>query len=193
MKYLFIIPLLLLSYCSQMFAQQENKLTPVAAALFKNIQTKLTVTAQNSIAEKLGFVLSGNEEQPFAQDKESKDYPFAATVLPTDINKDGKEEIFISYGNAFTSGNTGSSIVLFIPSTAGSYTPHLNFPGTVPDVLATSNQGYPDLLIGGPGMEFPVYRWNGKTYALYKTIKDTDYDKLKKVNIEDLSKAYIKG
>jgi hypothetical protein len=83
--------------------------------------------------------------------------------------------------------------VLFIPNTAGTYMPHLNFPGTIPDALATSNQGYPDLLIGGPGMDFPIYRWNGKTYAHYKTIKDTDYDKLKKVNIEDLSKAYVKG
>ena len=169
---------------------QGNKLNDVAAVLFKNVKTKLTTAEQNEIATKLGFILSTDKDQPFAADKDSKDYPFAAIVMPTDVNKDGKEEIFVSFGNSYTSGNTESSVSLFIKNAAGAYTLNLGFPGTVPDALTTSSQGYPDLLIGGPGMEYPVYRWNGKEYAYLKAVKDADYGKLKTTNVQEVSKSY---
>ncbi|TWV93342.1 hypothetical protein [Chitinophaga pinensis] len=143
---------------------------------------------QNQIAAKLGFLPSGDKTQPFIQDKDSKDFPFGATVYATDMNKDGAEEIFVVFGNTFTSGNAGSSVVLFIKNSAGTYAENLGFPGMAPDVLATISQGYPDLLIGGPGMEFPVWRWNGKTYNFYKNVKNADYEKLKKVSLENIRK-----
>jgi hypothetical protein len=169
---------------------QVNTLSNIASALFKNIKTKLTTDEKNEIATRLGFILSGNKDQPFAADKDSKDYPFTATVLPTDMNKDGKEEVFISFGNDYTSGSTGSSIALFIKDAKGVYANQLGFPGMVPDALATTSQGYADLLIGGPGFEYPVWRWNGKAYVFSRNVKDADYAKLKKQSIEDLSKAY---
>ena len=88
---------------------------------------------------------------------------------------------------------TGSSIVVFIADKNDTYKANLGFPGILPDALATTNAGYPDLLIGGPGMEFPVWRWNGKEYDYLKEVKDADYEKLKKTSIEDLSKAYTSG
>lgn len=188
-KIIFLTPLLLVT-SSLLFAQSAINLSEVAALLFKNVKTKLTVAEQNQVAAKTGFILSGNKDQPFAADKDSKEFPFAAIVMPTDMNKDGKEEIFISFGNSYTSGNTGSSIVLYIKGATGAYMPHLGFPGTVPDALATFSMGYPDLLIGGPGMEYPVQRWNGKTYAFNRNVKDKDYEKLKKTGIDAMSKAY---
>jgi len=177
-----------LGYCSS--ASAQAKLSDVASVLFKTVKTKLTIPEQNEIAKKLGFILSADKDQPFASDKDSKDYPFAALVMPTDMNKDGKEEIFISFGNSYTSGNAESSVSLFIKNAAGIYTLNLGFPGTTPDALTTSNQGYLDLLIGGPGMEYPVYRWNGKEYAYLRDVKDADYGKLKLTNVAELSKAY---
>jgi len=171
------------------YTQTLNK---VADLLFKNVQSKLTITEKNQLATALGFVLSNNKEQPFAQDADSKDYPFTATVYPVDMNNDGKEEIFVQFGNTYTSGNTGSSIALFIKNSSGAYQLHLGFPGMIPDALSTLNQGYPDLLIGGPGFEFPVLRWNGKTYANHHVVKDDAYEKLKKKGIDDLSKEYQK-
>jgi hypothetical protein len=167
----------------------SNNLSKGAALLFKNIKTKLTASQKNKIFDSLSFKLSKDAKQ-FIFDDESADYPFGAFVYPTDFNKDEKEEIFVFYGNTYTSGNTGSSIVLFIADKNGSYKMNLGFPGLLPDALSTANAGYPDLLIGGPGMEFPVWRWNGKAYDFLKEIKDTDYAKLKKTNVEDLSKAY---
>ena len=79
----------------------------------------------------------------------------------------------------------------FIANNGGIYKSNLNFPGTLPDALATINLGYPDLIIGGPGMQFPVWRWDGKMYNYFKDVKNADYEKLKKTNIEDVSKAYV--
>lgn len=189
MKQLLLCPFLLL-YTLLLFAQGSTQLKPIAGLLFKNVKTTISVTEKNSIATQLAFVASGNKDLPFALDKDSKEYPFGAFVFPTDMNKDGKEEIFVFYGNGYTSGNTGSSIVVFIKNAAGAYMPHLGFPGTSPDILTTTNLGYPDLLIGGPGFEFPVLRWNGKTYNNHRTVKDKDYEKLKKTSLEDYSKAY---
>jgi hypothetical protein len=167
----------------------NNDLSKGAALLFKNVKSKLTASQKNKIFDSLGFKVSKDGKQ-FIQDVESADYPFDAFVYPTDLNKDAKEEIFIVYGNTFTSGNTGSSIVIFIADKNDAYKMNLGFPGLLPDALATSNLNYPDLLIGGPGMEFPVWRWNGKMYDYFKTVKDADYEKLKKTGVEDLSKAY---
>ncbi len=190
MKRQLILSILFTSFSLPLFAQSSIVLTPVAEVLFKNVQSTLTGAERNDIAAQLGFILSGDENQPFALDKDSKDFPFGAIVLPTDMNKDGREEIFVSFGNSYTSGNTGSSISLFIKNAAGAYILNLGFPGVIPDALATSNVGYPDLLIGGPGFEYPVWRWNGKAYSDYKTVKDKDYEKLRKTNIEGLSKSY---
>ncbi|HEY0580304.1 MAG TPA: hypothetical protein VGC75_06325 [Candidatus Nitrosocosmicus sp.] len=167
----------------------SSNLSKGAALLFKNIKTKLTALQKNKIADSLEFKLSKDEKQ-FIADDEAADYPFDAIIYPTDLNKDGREEIFIVFGNSYTSGMTGSSIVLFIADKNGSYKKNLNFPGLLPDALATNNSGYPDLLIGGLGMEFPVWRWNGKEYDYFREVKDADYTKLKTTNIEDLSKAY---
>ncbi|MFN2438114.1 MAG: hypothetical protein ABR503_02870 [Chitinophagaceae bacterium] len=84
---------------------------------------------------------------------------------------DGKEEIFIVFGNSYTSGQTGSSVVLYIKDKSGNYQPNLGFPGVTPDAMPIKNLGYPDLMIGGPGFEWPIWRWNGKAYNFYKKIK----------------------
>lgn len=190
MKQQFLLCLLLLLHVSSPFAQNNTVLKPIADVLFKNVKTKLSVVEKNNIATQLAFIPSGNKDLPFALDKDSKDYPFAAFVFPTDMNKDGKEEVFVLFGNGYTSGNTGSSIILYIKNAAGVYAPQLGFPGMAPDVLTTANLGYPDLLVGGPGFEFPVLRWNGKTYNNHRVVKDKDYEKLKKTSLEESSKAY---
>ena len=169
--------------------KDSNTLSKGAALLFKNVKSKLTASQKNKIFDSLGFKVSKDGKQ-FISDDEAADYPFDAIAYPTDLNKDAKEEIFIVFGNTFTSGNTGSSVVAFIADKSDVYKMNLGFPGLLPDALATANLNYPDLLIGGPGMEFPVWRWNGKMYDYFKTVKDADYDKLKKTSVEDLSKAY---
>jgi hypothetical protein len=168
---------------------QENNLSAGATLLFQNTKTRLTNTEKENIFKQSGFLLSADKKQ-FIADKDAGDFPFAAFVYPTDLNKDGKEEIFILYGNGFTSGHTGSSIVGFIKNSAGVYTQHFGFPGTLPDAITTTATGYPDLVIGGPGFEFPVWKWKAGTYAFSRNIKDADLQKTKKESIESISKKY---
>lgn len=184
-----IILVSLICITSQFLCAQGNAtLSEGARLLFKDVKTKLTTADKNAIYSKLDFRLSKDKTQFVIEGGE--DYPFAAMVLPTDMNKDGLEEIFVSFGNSFTSGNTGSNIVLFIRNNKKSYETNLGFPGTVPDALASANQGYFDLLIGGPGFEFPVWRWNGKEYALHRKVKEKDMMKMKLTNVQDMSKSY---
>jgi hypothetical protein len=148
-----------------------GQLSAIANLLFKDVKCKLTDTEKNQVADLTGFVLSGKAGEPFAANKESLEYPYSAQVTITDMNKDGIEEVFIQYGNTFTSGNTGANIALFIKNKQGAYKLNLGFPGIDPEQLKTGFGGYPDLLIGGPGFEFPIWRWNGKEYVFYKTQK----------------------
>ncbi len=139
------------------------------------------------------FWLSKDGKQFTLGDKESAEFPFDVSVFPTDLNKDGKEELFLIFGNTFTSGNTGSNAVAYIRDKTGKYIANLGFPAATPEALTTSNLGYPDLLITGPGFEFPVWRWNGKEYAFYRKQKvdEVSYAKLKSVSIDTISKKYM--
>ncbi|MEP6948915.1 MAG: hypothetical protein ABI863_06565 [Ginsengibacter sp.] len=90
-----------------------GKLSPEAKVLFKNVKCKLTESQKNQVAHLTGFLLSGKTDEPFAMDKENVDYPYSATVTITDMNKDGIEEVFIQYGNTFTSGKYRSKYSAF--------------------------------------------------------------------------------
>ena len=161
-----------------------------AALLFKNSKSNLSVAEKNKLFIDLQFHLSKDRQHFVADADVNKEFPFSAQLMPTDFNKDGKEEVFIIYGNSYTSGGAGSSVIVFIKNAAGKYESQLGIPGTAPDVLATANKGYPDLLIGGPGSEYPVWKWNGTSYVLARKVTDSEYDKLKKTSLDEVSRAY---
>ena len=118
------VSVLNLMLISEIYAQPGtvNSLTKGAQILFKSSESKLSNAERNSIFKKLGFVLTGQVDLPFALDQESLDYPFTAGAFITDLNRDGKEEIFVLYGNSYTSGMTGMSATLFIRDASGNYT-----------------------------------------------------------------------
>lgn len=90
--------------------------------------------------------------------------PASTAVSFSDWNHDSTPEVLVISGNTCTSGMAGSSAVLFIKDSAGTYQPNLGFPAASADPQSTLNLGYPDLLIGGPGFCFPIWRWNGTEY-----------------------------
>lgn len=187
-KFFLAVTLLMLSFC--LIAQ--SALTPGARQLFKNTNSKLSVAEKNKIFSLTGFLLSKDKKQ-FVDGKDAMDFPFDAFVYPVDLNKDGREEIVILFGNSYTSGHTGSSVLLFIKNTAGAYQSNLGFPGTSPYALTVSSKGFPDLVIGGPGWEFPVWRWNGRAYAYHRKITDKQLGAVQKTDMETLSKQYAGG
>ena len=182
----------LLAISLQSFSQTkvtDTDLLPGARVLFKDVKTAISSTDKNQIYKLLGFGLSKDKKSFVIEgDSDEPDHLFTATAFPCDLNNDGKEELFVSFGNSYTSGMTGVSIVLFIKG-KDKFQSNLGFPG-IAQVLKTRNMNYPDLVIGGPGFEFPIWRWDGKEYQFYRKISDKNLVALKPINIEDISKKY---
>ena len=114
-------------------------------------------------------------------------------VYATDINKDGVEEVFVFYGNSFTSGNTGSSVMLFIRDVHGDWHSCLDNQGAAVSVLASGTNGYNDLAIGIPGFQFPVFGWNGSNYVRIRNITEAQLAATRHIDVTALSKALYKN
>ncbi|MCO4293284.1 hypothetical protein NF867_10445 [Solitalea sp. MAHUQ-68] len=168
------------------FAQTE--LSKGAAVLFGKIKSVLTVAEKNQVYELCKLTLS-NDGKGFLIDT----YPVDVSVYPTDLNKDNKEDVFVIFSSTSLFGNTGQSFNLFLKSSLAGYKADPNMSGGIPVLLPSYNQGYPDIVIGGPGFKFPLYRWNGKQYDLLKTISDDELQKLKTTDVESASKTYQQG
>jgi hypothetical protein len=174
--------------------QAQKNLSEGAKLLFQNTKTTTTPAEKNDIYKKSSLCLSNDKKQfAIAGDATSLDHPFDAIVMPTDMNKDGKEEIFIVFGNSYTSGATGTNVLLFIKDKTGIYQFNFGFSGATPGIMPTKTPAYPDLLIGGPGVEFPIWRWNGKEYVFSKKITEKQLAKIKMISVETASKAYLKN
>lgn len=188
MKFLFTI-LIFVVYGYPLVAQV--KLTPGAALLFNQTKSTISAADKNKLFAKTGFVLSDDKKQFLMSDDPAvAAYPFSVTVYPADLNNDGKEEIALLYGNESISGKAGSNIVLFIKDKNGEFQQQFGFSGTMPMVFAAAPGKFPDLLIGGPGDNFPVWRWNGKDYVFHHTITQAKLTSAKPVSLATISKAY---
>lgn len=89
---------------------------------------------------------------------------YVTEARDVDLNDDGSAEVVVIAGNTCTSGMDGSSIHLFVRDADGRYAAHLGFPAGAWRRLETSNLGFPDLALGGPGFCEAVWRWDGSTY-----------------------------
>ncbi len=170
----------------------KGNLSEGAALLFKDVKSRLSDEEKNTIFRMLGFSISKDKEMFCLLDDTNKEFPFSTSVFPTDLNKDGAEEIFITYGNTYTSGMEGSEIVALIKNRGGRYEKNLDFPGLLPQALTNLSGGYPDLLIPGRGFQYPVWRWNGSKYDYNRQISDAQSQKTPNTSIITFSQAYQK-
>jgi len=92
-----------------------------------------------------------------------------AEVLPDDyrdLNGDGSADLVITDSGAFCYGITGQGFSL-LSKASGKWQVIYASEG-IPTFLPTgvkTPDGWPDVMVGGPGFCFPVLRWNGKTYV----------------------------
>jgi hypothetical protein len=162
----------------------DSKLTPGAALLFKNVKTNATVPEKNKLFQLLDLTLAP-DQMGFTM----AEYDVETYVYPTDMNKDGVDELFIGFGSVALFGNVGESFALYIKDKSGAYKLAESFSGR-PTILSAANLGYPDIMVGGPGFEFPVYRWNGRAYAMHRKIKDSALNNKNSTDIEEYSKSF---
>ena len=167
----------------------QGELHPGTALLFKDVSSKLNNYDKDVIFQKLEFEVAPDKTSFISIYDLDKAVPFSAFAYPTDMNHDGEEEVFVVYGNSKTSGAATRSVVVFIKDAGGTYRPHLGFPGLV-EIISSINKGFADLLIGGPGGEYPVWRWDGKTYKFYKTITTRELQYFKTAPVAEVSRQH---
>ncbi len=188
-KLVFVLPVLIWhSAISQqkttVAKTSSDKLSPHATVLFKDVKTKLSVKEKNVIATACSLTLNKAKTKFIAD----MDNYYTVKAYPTDMNADGVEEIFVNQsGSSF--GNTGNFFDLFFKNSKGEY---VNVAGAIALPLITKSRynGYPELIMGGPGMSQPVWRFDGKKYDWNRTIGDQDVSGM---GVEEVSAAYLSG
>ncbi|MGM5470130.1 hypothetical protein ACS386_07620 [Flavobacteriaceae bacterium LMO-SS05] len=140
----------------------EISLTKEAAILFKNIISKTSNAEKNEITSYMNIKATPDAEYFYINDVYYKDYPFSILVYPLDLNHDGIEEIALVYGHAAISGDNVIS-TLFIKDNLGHYNANFGYSGSL-IILPNSSKDFPNIALGGPGFEFPIWHWNGKNY-----------------------------
>lgn len=153
--------LVLLLAATPGFAEEPS---PELRLLFGSEARELSVAEQHAIFATLGLVLS--EDGTHFLDEACRT-PADAHVRYLDLDHDGTPEVLVTYGNSCVSGMTGSSVLLFVKKN-GSYVANLGFPAADVTPLESNSLGFDDLLIGGRGFCFPVWRWNGQEYAHFR-------------------------
>ena len=130
----------------------------------------LSETDQQTIYRHLGLRRSTDGKELLVMGGEAAG-PARFEVSLQDINADGRSEVFVTGGNTFLSGSSGSSIWLFTQSASGSHWQmNLGFPAAAYTVLAVGNAGYPDLRFAGTGTCDAVWRWDGDAYEHYQDV-----------------------
>ena len=165
----------------------EAGLTEGARLLFAHTTTRLTATQKNLLYKKLGLQLAP-DRKGFRMDG----FAVGAKAYTVDLNKDGAEEVFVLM-DGLLFGNTGEGVALFVKNSQQAYEHQVEVAGGIAVILDTPTNGYPDLVIAGPGFEFPLYKWNGKSYTHTRNISDDDLQNANTRTVEEYAKLYQKA
>lgn len=149
-------------------------LSPTAKIIFQSVKTKMTNTEKNFFAE--GVYVQKEDKSKLTMDTNGEDNGVLdVEIYPTDVNKDGVEEIFIRTSGTFF-GQWLPDLSLYIKNKNGKYVAQADVSAPRFYARYPGIGGYPDLVGGapeGPGFNLPkgpinMYRWNGNNYKLYK-------------------------
>lgn len=115
-----------------------------------------------------GFTQVGGQWRSDCYQPDSGPYEPGAIAQVRDLNGDGRPEAIITEGGSFCYGHTGTGFALVGKQADGSWRRITGSIG-IPTILATKGAGgWLDIEIGGPGFCFPVWRWNGREYAVHR-------------------------
>jgi hypothetical protein len=141
-------------------------LATVSLALACNVAAQAAPASPDKTAafRAAGFHLQSGQWHK-CDDPGTASYSPGSLEMVGDLNGDGMPEAVVTEGSAYCYGNTGTAFSLVSKSAKGWRLMTENV--GIPSFLAARGvAGWPDIEVGGPGFCFPVYRWNGREYAL---------------------------
>lgn len=162
-----------------------------AALMFGSLASKTPKNVMDAIYKLSGLEVASNKTQfQFKDDELTAEFPFDVLVYPMDLNHDGAAEYCVVFGNSAFSGAAGSSFWVFTRRPDQSYEINFGFPGifaAIPD----PDTEYDAIVIAGPGMEFPLWSWNGEAYEFERNITESEMVESNAKYAAELSKAYL--
>lgn len=111
-----------------------------------------------------GFKRRGNTWRSDCDDPGTATYTPGAIESRSDINGDGRPDAIVTEGGTYCYGNTGTAFWIVSQQSDGRWTLVTRQTGIAEFLKTRGLNGWPDLLVGGPGFCFPVLRWNGSAY-----------------------------
>jgi hypothetical protein len=125
--------------------------------------TKLSPADEAAAFKAAGFTRKGSQWRGCG-DSGTASYEAGKIERAADLNGDGLPDALIVEGSSECFGNTGYGFWVVSKQADGRWK-LLTQSGGVPEVLRTKGaEGWPDIRVGGPGLCFPVVRWNGTEY-----------------------------
>jgi len=124
---------------------------------------------QAAIFKAAGFTRRGAEWKSGNCDgAESASYQSGRLETYRDLNGDGRPDAVVNEGGAICYGNTGVHFWLLSKQANGTWKP-VHEETAIPKFLTTKGVGgWPDIEMGMPGMCNPIWRFNGRAYAIRK-------------------------
>ncbi len=169
-------------FASTVKAEPIN-LSPFVAMLFSNVKTKLTDAEKNDFVLKTGLTAADTAKTKKGKPKTK------FTIYPTDLNNDGKEEIFLCITRS-PLGIPLNNYFFYAKDPSGIYQPLPGEIGQGVKVILNNKSGYPDLITGVPGLAREVWSWNGKVYRLQQTLNSSINIQYKTKDIDKASEEY---
>ena len=133
-----------------------------AAASETYAENSLTEAEQKDVFAAAGFKMKDGSYTRCEDDVTASHMP--GYLEETDLNGDGRPEVFVKESSLFCYGNTAEAFVLVTKSPSGAWLVILDQIG-VPVTRDTKTNGWLDIEVGGPGAgPFPVYKFDGTQY-----------------------------
>jgi hypothetical protein len=115
-----------------------------------------------------GFTRRGKVWRSDCDDPGTPSYTPGRVEEVADRNGDGQPDVLITEGGSYCYGNTGQGYWLVARQSDGGWLLMTRNTGMPSFLKTTGAQGWPDISVGGPGLCFPVQRWNGREYKLQR-------------------------
>lgn len=104
--------------------------------------------------------------------EETGRYTPATMELVKDLNGDGRPDALITEGSVHCYGPEGVGFYLVSQQRDGQWKLMVSESGSAEFLTSKGRDGWPDIQVGGPGLCFPVLRYDGKRYGVDHRVGD---------------------